>query len=132
MPYFAIFPFHLLLSSLSPFSFPSLRFVPWCSYIPRGIYLSAPGVGDFVARKFCVCVYRGLKFCSALVSYSARPVLPGDMVPFLVICGPIDVISRRLLFCVSSCSDSIPKFHLGYSLSPSSYRQSYSYSDIVK
>jgi hypothetical protein len=39
---------HLPLSLLSPFSFPSLRFAPLCSYIPRGICLPAPSmVGSF-------------------------------------------------------------------------------------
>jgi hypothetical protein len=48
--------------------------------------------------KFCVYVFSGLKFCSALLSYSTRPTLPGYMVPILVTCGPFDLISRRLLF----------------------------------
>jgi hypothetical protein len=78
-----------------------------------------------------VCVVSGSKFCSALVSYSAWPMLPGYMVPSLAICGPFDLISRRLLFCVSSCTDSIPTFHFGYSFSPSSYRLCYSYSNNV-
>jgi hypothetical protein len=60
-----------------------------------------------------VCDFSGSKFCSALVSYSARPTLPAYMVPILVICGPFDLISRRLLVCVSSCIDSFPKFHYG-------------------
>jgi hypothetical protein len=60
-----------------------------------------------------LCVFSGSKFCPALVSYSAWPMLPGYMVHILVICGLFDLISRRLLFCVSSCTDSIPKFHFG-------------------
>jgi hypothetical protein len=60
-----------------------------------------------------VCVFSGSKFCPAQVSFSARPTLSGYVVPILVICGPSDLISRRLLFCVSFCTDRFPKFHFG-------------------
>jgi hypothetical protein len=52
-----IFPFQLFLSLLSPFSFPSLRFVPWCSFIPHGICFPAPGVVGSFFRTKILCVF---------------------------------------------------------------------------
>jgi hypothetical protein len=79
-----------------------------------------------------VCVFSGSKFCSALISYSARPTLPGYMVPVLVVCGPFDLFHGGCCFVFPPVLTTIQSSIFATVFSLSSYRLIYTYSDIMK
>lgn len=76
MPLLDIFPFCLPLSLLSPFSFPSITFTQWCSYILQAICLSCPGmVSSSHLVQNSVRDFRGSEITAALVSSSSQPAI---------------------------------------------------------